>query len=370
MWWGFIRSDAPPPSVKQSVGATKRQAEAMTTHLLFVGDVNWGRQTQRRAESSGKSYDYITSGLSTADRSGYDAWIGNFECPITNRDVAYAEQVSILKFNCRPEYLPTLAKYFTASTLANNHMDNNGGQWGLDQTRQNLQQNGIQYFGTYNMSDTNDICEVISLPAKTTPGQQDVWLPVALCGYMYVVDATPTEAQLAVMHQYATVMPVIAMPHMGIEYRATAEAEKVSAYHRMIDNGADLVIGAHPHVIQNSESYQGRLIAYSVGNFLFDQQSVSAATNLALGVGVQLQIPAGKAVQAYQKLGSSCKAFKDDCLQRLAAMNTKRPPIGVAYTFSCYSITSGIPVAGTDAQCATAKQAATTDKLASLKAQW
>ena len=39
----------------------------------------------------------------------------------------------------------------------------------------------------------------------------------------------------------------------------------------MIEAGADLIIGSHPHVIQSTELYQGKKIYYSLGNFLFDQ---------------------------------------------------------------------------------------------------
>lgn len=361
--------EAPAKQQTATTSAAIKQ-QGITSHIMFVGDVNWARLTQRRAERSGQGYSYITSGLSPSDRAAYDAWIANFECPITTRDVPYQEQVDLLKFNCRPEYLPTLAKYFTAATLANNHMDNNGGQWGLDQTRQNLQKNGIQYFSTYDMSDINDLCEVIAMPAETSDTHQKISIPVAMCGYMYVVDATPTDAQLAVMQQYAKVMPVIAMPHMGIEYRTTAEPEKVSAYRRMIDNGADMVIGAHPHVIQNSESYKGRLIAYSEGNFLFDQQSVSPATNLGLSVSLHLSIPAGSAATAYQKIGPSCAAYKDSCLAQLQKVITKRPPISVSYDFGCYSISSDVPVKGTAAECAMADQEATVSKLGNLSKQW
>lgn len=357
-----VVSDTTPKTAMQT---------GITSHMMFVGDVNWARQTQRRAEASGKSYDYLMSGINPAERAKYDAWIANFECPITTKDVPYQQQVDLLKFNCRPEYLPALAKFFTAATLANNHMDNNGGQWGLDQTRQNLQKNGIQYFGTYDMNDTQDLCEVVSMPAQTTgPKPQKTALPVALCGYMYVVDATPTDAQLAVMQQYAKVMPVISMPHMGVEYRTTAEDAKVSAYHRMIDNGADAVIGAHPHVIQNSESYKGHPIFYSEGNFLFDQQSVSAATNLALAVGLRLTISSSPAASKYMQVASQCKAFKDDCLTQLQKSITKRPAIQVSYDYNCYSITSGVPVQGTDAQCAAARQAATLNELSGLHKTW
>jgi poly-gamma-glutamate synthesis protein (capsule biosynthesis protein) len=247
-------------------------------------------------------------------------------------------------------------------------MDNNDGAWGLEQTRQNLEQNGIQYFGTYDMRKTNDICEVITVPALS--GTKRVGMPLALCGYMYVVDTSPTADQLAVMQAYAKVMPVVAFPHMGIEYRSTAENQKVQAYRAMIDNGADMVVGAHPHVIQNSESYKGRLIAYSVGNFLFDQQTVSVETTRALTVGVKLSMPASKEADAYMAVASTCKTFKDTCLQTLQKQITKRPTMTVSYDFDCYSLTSGVPVKGSEAECQLAQRAATTDTLGDLSKRW
>jgi hypothetical protein len=345
-------------------------SESLTSHMLFVGDVFWGRSVQTSAEKSGQGYSYITSKLSAADRAQYDAWIANFECPITTKDVPYKLQVDILKFNCRPEYLANLAKWFTAASQANNHTDNNDGTWGLDQTRTNLQTSSIQNFGTYDMSKTDDICEVVTMPAKTATTHKTVSLPVALCGYMYVVDVAPTAAQLAVMQQYAKVMPVIAMPHMGVEYRPTAEPAKMDAYHGMIDNGADMVIGAHPHVIQNSESYKGRLIAYSEGNFLFDQQSLGRAETLGLGVGVQLSIDDGAAAKIYEQLAPTCATYKDTCLARLTAQLKTRPKIGVMYTFTCYDEASGLPELGSDVACAQAKRSATTGQLSGLATSW
>ena len=51
----------------------------------------------------------------------------------------------------------------------------------------------------------------------------------------------------------------------------------------MIDAGADLIVGHHPHVVQDVELYQGRLIVYSLGNFLFDQYfSPEVQTGLAI----------------------------------------------------------------------------------------
>jgi len=368
----MLHRKTPSPSVAtpKKVVTKPAQAESVTSHMQFVGDVFWGRSVQTTAEKSGQGYSYITSGLSAQDRAQYDAWIANFECPITTKDVPYELQVDILKFNCRPEYLPNLAKWFTAASQANNHTDNNGGAWGLDQTRANLQAASIQNFGTYDMSQTNDLCEVITMPATTAQTHKRVSIPVALCGYMYVVDVTPTDAQLAVMQQYAKVMPVIAMPHMGVEYRTTAEPAKVSAYHRMIDNGADMVVGAHPHVIQNSEVYKGRLIAYSVGNFLFDQQSLGRDETLGLGVGVRLTINDPAAAKIYESVAPSCSVYKDNCLATLTAKLKSRPKIGVTYNFSCYDEADKLPKLGSAAACAEAEKSATVDQLSGLATSW
>jgi poly-gamma-glutamate synthesis protein (capsule biosynthesis protein) len=363
--------------VKHTVKKTPAQALSkdgdVVSRLLFVGDVMWGRTVQTKAQSSGVGYQYPTSSLTRADRDNYDAWIANFECPITTKDVPLKLQIDILKFNCRPEYLSNLAKWFTAVSQANNHTMNVDGQWGIEQGRKHLEQAGIQYFGNYDMSRLNDICEVVTLPATTATTHKKVSLPVALCGYMQVVNVPPTEAQLNVMQRYAKVMPVIAMPHMGVEYRSTAEGEKISAYHAMIDHGADTVIGAHPHVIQNSESYHGKLIAYSLGNFLFDQHRVSRATNIGLGVGIKLTIADGAAASLYEQIAPSCKVFRDDCLARLSAKLTKRPAIAVSYSFTCYdesNAVGGVPKLGTAAVCDQAKRTATVDSLTGLAKQW
>ena len=363
-------SAAPAHTAAEPAVAKTARPDGVTSHILFVGDVFWGRTIQTKAEASGQGYKYITSGLSKTDWDQYNAHIANFECPITTKDVPLELQKTILKFNCRPEYLANLAQWFTAGGQANNHTMNNDGSWGLEQTRANMQKAGIQYFSTYDMSNPDDLCEVVTVPATTTTTHKTVSLPIALCGYMYVVDATPTDAQLAVMKKYAKVMPVIAMPHMGVEYRPTAEPEKVSAYHRMIDNGADVVIGAHPHVIQNSESYKGHLIAYSEGNFLFDQQSLGRNTTLGLGVGLKLTINDDKAAKIYEQVAPSCKAYKDDCLAQLTAKLKTRPSISVAYNFACYDEAGGLPKLGSASVCALANKMATTDQLSGLASTW
>jgi gamma-polyglutamate biosynthesis protein CapA len=64
---------------------------------------------------------------------------------------------------------------------------------------------------------------------------------------------------------------VIVTYHWGVEYSRLPAKKQIDIAHISIDNGADLVIGHHPHVIQGIEKYHGKFILYSLGNFVFDQ---------------------------------------------------------------------------------------------------
>ncbi len=57
--------------------------------------------------------------------------------------------------------------------------------------------------------------------------------------------------------------------HWGIEYSYQISEEQEDFAHRLCDNGADIILGHHPHVLQPIESYNGSIIFYSLGNFLF-----------------------------------------------------------------------------------------------------
>ncbi|MGA2479439.1 MAG: CapA family protein [Spirochaetia bacterium] len=61
----------------------------------------------------------------------------------------------------------------------------------------------------------------------------------------------------------------VALVHGGEEWSTRPTAEQQRLYRGLVEAGADVVIGSHPHVLQPMEAYRGRLIAYSLGNFLF-----------------------------------------------------------------------------------------------------
>ena len=65
---------------------------------------------------------------------------------------------------------------------------------------------------------------------------------------------------------------VIVCPHWGVEYALKPTRDQVDLAHQMIDAGADMIVGSHPHVVQPVEKYYDCWVAYSLGNFIFDQQ--------------------------------------------------------------------------------------------------
>ena len=77
---------------------------------------------------------------------------------------------------------------------------------------------------------------------------------------------------------------VIVFPHWGEEYKPIHNKQQEQLAHEWIDAGADLVIGSHPHVIQDAEIYKGKPIFYSLGNLLFDQ-NWSQATQEGMLIG-------------------------------------------------------------------------------------
>jgi poly-gamma-glutamate synthesis protein (capsule biosynthesis protein) len=91
---------------------------------------------------------------------------------------------------------------------------------------------------------------------RTSPGH--AWLDPALM-----------LADIAAVRQHVDYL--IVFMHWGIEYSSADSAEQQSAARRAVEAGADFVVGSHPHVVQPSETYGGKPIVYSLGNFVFDE---------------------------------------------------------------------------------------------------
>lgn len=317
--------------------------KTISSNVLFLGNSFWGRYINDWSMASPLKYAYPFSRLNEFHRENYNAWISGLECPtVAGVNMTSAEMEQALQFNCSPDYLPEAAKWYTAFTLANNHTDNQGGATGFKETQTQLDKYGIQYFGNYDPDVLDDACEVISLPVSVSydnGSTKDGKLPVAFCGYHGVFKIPSTES-VAAMQKYSQYMPVVAMPHMGAEYKPAPDQLKTDFYRGLIDGGADMVIGDHPHWIQTSESYKGHLIVYSMGNFMFDQQDTPEVVRSA-GIHMYMKTT-GKNEALMDKwlgLGKRCVKYKDDCLNQ--AKSQKLTKLDMSYTFDVVGTNDG-----------------------------
>ena len=309
---------------------------------LFAGTTFWGRRTNKDARASELGVKYPFSQLDTLEREKYEAWIAGLECPVTNNGHNDVEENTIFKFNCDPDYLPEAKKYFTAFLLGNNHTDNQGAA-GFTETKKHLDENGIQYFGSYDYQDGKDNCDVLVLPVKVTYSNKKtktLQLPFGFCS-AHGVYGVPTEAVLTNMAEYAKVLPTIAMPHMGAEYKATQDEIRTNLYHKMIDYGMEAVIADHPHWIQNTEAYKGKLIAYSMGNFMFDQTfNKEVSRSAAIEGNLKVVNPKKKIIERWGKIGKSCLKHKTTCMDKIK--ESKLEKLKVEWTYDYHGTTSAV----------------------------
>lgn len=316
--------ETPPPDPVATGGEMR---------ILLAGNIFWGRRTNTNARASELGVAYPFSGLHELGRDDYDSWIAGLECPVTGNGHNKYEEETLLKFNCDPDYLPEAAKWFNVVSLGNNHTDNQGDE-GFTETKTHLEEAGIQYFGHYDYRDTKEVCAPIALPLRVSYDDgttREGKTLMAFCGF-HGVFGVPTEASLQEIKRWAEVMPVIAMPHMGTEYQASSNTLRENLYRKMIDYGAAMVIGDHPHWVQNTEAYKGKLIVYSTGNFMFDQ-TFSAEVKRGAGIDATLSFGGDYDFDGWETAADKCLDNKAGCLDYLLGAQLEQPVSNWVYDY-------------------------------------
>lgn len=330
--WRSVGDTEMPNSNNQSAQnedhASKPTYSTIEGRYLFHGTIAWDRAIERDA---GSNYARPFSLLNTFDKAKYDAWIADLECPSTDDYIPYQTQVDSLIFNCPTKFNAEARKYFDILNLANNHTYDLG-RSGFLETQQNLAQAGFQTFGGYEMSDTPNLCEVVALPVRlenTNDNAEAANLPVAFCAY-HAVSGTPTQAQLDMVKTYSKVMPVFAFAHLGIEYTPVANEQQRSLARQLIDNGAEFVIMNHPHWVQDTDVYNGKLIVYSTGNLIYDQLNYDEQRSASYDIKLTAKYDDNMA--AWISYANSCNAGKlnDDCFTNLPT-NLVKPSFDYMY---------------------------------------
>jgi len=257
-----------------------------TVSLLFVGDIMPSRWVDKQMQREGYDFPFAET---TQMTQHVDLAFANLESPITDgRTIRAGEMV----FRTDPEFVPSLARAgFDVVSLANNHTPNFG-QKGLQDTFTHLQSNGIRTIGAGTTTNAYaPLYENVSGLRVAFVAQNDTLpIPASYCaGDTRLGTACFNIERLkqAISEAKTNADFVVFSMHGGIEYASSSNASQETYARTAIDAGADIVIGHHPHTIQNRELYNGKWIYYSLGNYIFDQNwSRNTRLGLALIVDV------------------------------------------------------------------------------------
>lgn len=242
-------------------------------NIIAVGDIIMSRTVGIKITESG---DNALPFRKVADiLSAGDITFGNVEAPFLDQGELIREG---LTFKAEPGFIEGLTlSGFDIVSLANNHSKNFGSN-GLIYTFNHLASNKIKYCGAgnnYQEAHQPAILELkgikfaflahtysdgLDFETHLNKDEPDVafWdLPQA------IEDIKAAKKQADV---------VISYMHAGQEYVAKPIPDQVEFAHAVIDAGADLVLGSHPHWVQTTEKYKDKYIIYSMGNFVFDQE--------------------------------------------------------------------------------------------------
>jgi poly-gamma-glutamate capsule biosynthesis protein CapA/YwtB (metallophosphatase superfamily) len=270
--------------------------EPESVSLAFVGDIMLGRSLAQRIlrGEGGTIFSSVESILQSADLT-----VGNLECVLgeggRRAPKAYAFRAPLQAADL------LLAAGFDLLSLANNHiLDYGAGE--LEQTRLAFDQAGIHYVG----AGTNEaqarspvLLEVsglrlaflayVEVPKEYSGFDPKVWAAGPETPGVAWVDEEKIREDLQRVEPLADYTVVLF--HFGDEGVGVPNSRQIQLSRLAVDNGADLIVGSHPHVLQPAEEYNSRWIYYSLGNFVFDEFSGSSNQSAILWVTASREDP-------------------------------------------------------------------------------
>ncbi len=248
------RSATDPADAEQ---VSRMQAEVRQLTISFAGDCTLGGFKGQGGGNLWRDYYNLY---------GNDYFFKNVREIFDQDDITYVnlegaltpyKQVAEKKYPIKgePEYVGALQSgSIEVVNLANNHTYDCG-QAGYDSCRQILEDHGIAYCGEL------ETCTLERNGIRTGFIGLNCWS---------MNNALTKKLQNLILELRNNGCNIICvMFHGGIEREYESNAVTESFAHRAIDYGADIVVGAHPHVVQGIEVYQGKIICYSLGNFSF-----------------------------------------------------------------------------------------------------
>ena len=236
-----INRPAKQPVIITSVGEK--------VEIILTGDVMLGRSVLTRTEKE-KDWTYPFNKVSEYLRNS-DIVFSNLESPIVEN---CPRTDSGMVFCTSPELVEGLRfANIGVVTVANNHIGNYG-QKGINDTKRYLTGAGIDYTG------------VADLVVKEVKGTKFGFL-----GFDFVSRNFTDSDRKLIVDSDRLVDVLIVGVHWGEEYKDKANKKQREIAKDLVENGADVIAGHHPHWIQDEEYVNDKPVYYSLGNFIFDQ---------------------------------------------------------------------------------------------------
>lgn len=303
-----ISEDTPDSETDETTEPAEESVEPVT--LVFTGDVLLSDYVLNNYNSKG--IEGVLSPDLLSELRQADLTIINNEFPFSTRGSQAPDKQ--FTFRVDPSYVSVLTDMgVDIASLANNHVLDYGADALLD-TFDTLDNAGIDYMGagvdmdrasklitreiggmTFGFLAASRVIPVVSWDvANASPGVFTTYDPSRLIA---AIEAARSQCD------YLTVMV-----HWGIERDAYPQEYQTQLARQYIDAGADLVIGAHPHVLQGITYYQDKPVCYSLGNFIFNQQIPQTAivkVTVAKDQEPTVQCLAASASGAYTSLSDS-----------------------------------------------------------------
>ena len=282
------KAKSPAPKKKQQ---PKKKAKLVSEisppkslTLNAVGDIMFDRRVSQMINQEGGGWPFAGTSDLLADA---DLTFANLENPISSRGTRLAVKDVTLRGN--PAALSGMTDAgIDIVSLANNHIFDYGLEAYQD-TVSALDQIGVRYAGagtniesafnptiidTTNSTKVGFLAYSEIVPSWFVPADSKHGIASAR------LDPELVEDKIAEVKKSTDF--IIVSIHWGREYDYKLLREQNALAHRLIDQGADIVLGHHPQVVQEIEIYRGKLIAYSLGNFVFDSQQPKTAETVML----------------------------------------------------------------------------------------
>lgn len=245
--------------------------KGITIEALFLGDIclgtSFGGSHRFQNIYNEKGAEYFFSGVQEEFKNK-DLIVANLENVFTNNK--NFQQGKIYTYKADPKYIDIIKKSgITYFGVVNNHMGDYL-QSGFNDSIKNLDAKGIKWFGTNEIkSNSVELGDIIV--DKKEIYEKDGF-KIGLLAYNGFYESYATDSMIKRDMEFLKgegADYIVALVHWGGQNTHEITPRQKSYGHHLIDMGVDLIIGGHPHAVQEIEIYKEKRIYYSLGDFLF-----------------------------------------------------------------------------------------------------